>query len=190
MTPEEIEKTYYDMLQSYYAAAYYNNRAVVRGSELLKHCGKEITISQKTLSSVTLNSDNSDLRKVHDYQEEYFVDPVVDLNNFVKGIDQNDKEAVFLAEAFVKNIDFRNACLKDGNAAMSKLSGKKGAAANADVKSKGYINSAVQYSILKEALATQEKENLYQFAKAVKKRFKVEVKDNEVKTAKWSVKIE
>ena len=179
---EGIQKTYKSMVDNYYAAAYYSNRAAIIGSELLSKYG--VTVRTHQAAVVNSSTDNSDemVQRTAKMQVTTMDTDLKKLSDFVKvtkNFDPNDD----LIRKFRLNKEFQEKALNDAKSDTATLIGKQvliGKAGDAVVQC---ITTALWYNEVQSQFEKATGNSCNLLNKAIKKNFKVEIDDNLVKDA-------
>lgn len=179
---EGIQETYKSMVDNYYAAAYYSNRAAVVGSELLSKYGVNVRTHQAAM--VNSSTDNSDdmVQKTAKMQITTIDTDLKELSDFVKvtkKFDPNDD----LIRRFRLNKEFQEKALNDAKSDTAALIGKQfliGKAGDAIVQC---ITTALWYNEVQSQFEAATGNSCNLLNKAIKKNFKVEIDKDLVKDA-------
>lgn len=177
---EGIYKTYREMVDNYYAAAYYSNRAAFRGAELLEKYGATVEKSEAQLLNVS--GDNSASAIDSSTRNMSMVSVKTDIKNFDKFADKIDKDDPVL-KGFLYNREFQKKSLDNANKALATLIAKQALVGNAAEGVVQCINTAIQYQKIRDALA-KEGPTMSELGKVISKKFKnVKPSKDEVKNA-------
>ena len=179
---EGIQKTYKSMVDNYYAAAYYSNRAAIIGSELLSKYG--VTVRTHQAAIVNSSTDNSDeiVQRTANMQVTNMDTDLKELSDFVKvtkNFDPNDD----LIRKFRLNKEFQEKALNDAKSDTATLIGKQvliGKAGDAVVQC---ITTALWYNEVQSQFEAATGNSCNLLNKAIKKNFKVKIDKDLVKNA-------
>ena len=179
---EGIQKTYKSMVDNYYAAAYYSNRAAIIGSELLSKYGVNVRTHQAAI--VNSSTDNSDdmVQKTAKMQITTIDTDLKELSDFVKvtkKFDPNDD----LIRRFRLNKEFQEKALNNAKSDTAALIGKQfliGKAGDAIVQC---ITTALWYDEVQSQFEAATGNSCNLLNKAIKKNFKVKIDKDLVKDA-------
>lgn len=179
---EGIQNTYKSMVDNYYAAAYYSNRAAIIGSELLSKYGVNVRTHQAAI--VNSSTDNSDdmVQKTAKMQITTIDTDLKELSDFVKvtkKFDPNDD----LIRRFRLNKKFQEKALTNAKSDTAALIGKQflvGKAGDAIVQC---ITTALWYDKVQSQFEAATGNSCNLLNKAIKKNFKVKIDKDLVKDA-------
>lgn len=170
-----IQKTYESMVNNYYAAAYYSDRAAVIGIEILKKYN--VPVSADVAAVVNSSTDSSDamVQKTANMQVTTMKTDMTELSDFVevaKKFDPNDD----LIRRFRLNKEFQEKALNDARSDTALLVGKQALVGKAGEAVVQCITTALWYNKVQSQFEAATGNSCNLLNKAIKKDKRLNVK--------------